>query len=147
VASAELRRDADRQHRGQLGAPEVVDVVVLGDDEALPFAVREQVDRAAQLQQNRSAVERELRGVLVRDVDRARRLSGGAMAELSAQRPGRDVRDDVDLLAGVLERALEREVVVRRDDQGLRGAGLAQHRRESRDEAVKLLWLRRLLEA
>ena len=51
-------------------------------------------------------------------------------------RPDGDVRDDVELLARVEERLLEREVVARRDDQLVRRAALAQQRRQRREEAV-----------
>jgi hypothetical protein len=39
-------RERDGNDRGQLGPAEVVDVVVLGDHEALPLALRERIDGA-----------------------------------------------------------------------------------------------------
>ena len=116
MAAPQLRGERDRNDGGELGAAEVVDVVVLGDDEALPLALRERVDRAVQLEQDRAPVERELGRVRVRDVDRARRLARRAVPEAAAVRPARHIGDDVDLLALVLERPLEGKVVVRRDD-------------------------------
>ena len=61
--------------------------------------------------------------------------------------PDRDVRHDVDLLPRLLERALEREVVPRRDDQLVRRAALAEQRRQRREEPMHRLWLEGLLEA
>jgi hypothetical protein len=49
--------------------------------------------------------------------------------ELAAQPAGGDVRDDVELLPGLLEGALEGEVVPRRDDELMRRGVLAQERR------------------
>ena len=61
--------------------------------------------------------------------------------------PGGDVGDDVDLLARLLERALEREVVVRRHDELVRRAALAQERRQLGEETMERAWLDRRLEA
>ena len=69
------------------------------------------------------------------------------MPELAAVRAGRDVRDDVELLARRVERPLEREVVAGRDHELVRRAPGAQHRRQAGEEAVHRLGLRRLLEA
>ena len=49
---------------------------------------------------------------------------------------GRDVDDDVELLARLLEGALEREVVVRRHDELVRGTALAQQGRKPREEPM-----------
>src|SRR4029453_15230737 len=114
VAAAKPRRERDGNDGRQLRATEVVDVVVLGDDEALPLALGQRVDRAVELEDDRASFEAELGGVRVGNVDRPRGLSGRAMPEATALRSGSDVRHDVDLLAGLLERALEREVVVGR---------------------------------
>ena len=76
MAPPQPRGERDRDDRGELGAAEVVDVVVLGDDEALPLALRERVDGAVQLEQDRPPLERELGRVRVRHVDRPRRLAG-----------------------------------------------------------------------
>ena len=80
MAPPQLRGEGDRDDRGQLRAPEVVDVVVLGDDEALPFPLGERVDGAVQLEQDRAALERELGRVRVRNVDRPRGLPRAAGA-------------------------------------------------------------------
>ena len=98
MAPAQPRRERDRDDGGQLGAAEVVDVVVLGDDEALPLALGQRIDGAVELEQDRPAVEAELGRVRVRDVDRAWRLVRRAMPEAAAMRAGRDVGDDVELL-------------------------------------------------
>ena len=52
-------------------------------------------------------------------------------------RPGSHVRDDVDLLSRVLERALEPEVVVRRHNQLVRRSLFAQQHREAGKEAME----------
>ena len=61
------------------------------------------------------------------------------MPEVALQRAGlRLVRDDVERLAGVLERALDQVVVVRgQDEQLLVGAALAQKRRQTREQPVE----------
>ena len=56
------------------------------------------------------------------------------MAELAAVPPDGEVRDDVELLAGVEEGALERQVVARGHDQLVRRAALAQQRRQGREQ-------------
>ena len=72
---------------------------------------------------------------------------GRPVPEAAAVRPCRDVGDDVELLARLLERALEREVVVRAHDQLVRRAPLAQERGELREEAVERRGLDGRLEA
>ena len=98
------------------GLREVVDVVVLADDEALPLALGAAVDAAVDLEDHRAPVEREL-GVGVRDLDDGRGAVGGDVQELAAVPPEREVGDDVELLARARERLLERVVEVRRHDQ------------------------------
>ena len=137
MAPPQLCRERDRDDRGQLGAAEVVDVVVLGDDEALPLALGQRIDRAVELEENRPALERELGRVRVRDVDRPRRLAGRSVPEPATMGPGGHVGHDVELLARILERALEREVVVRRDDELMRRAPLAKQRGEPGEKAVQ----------
>ena len=137
VATAEPRREGDRNDGGQLRSAEVVDVVVLGDDEALPFALRQRIDGSVKLQDDRAAVEAELGRVRVRYVDRPRGLPGWAMPEAAAMRAGRDVRDDVDLLAGLREGALERQVVVGRDDELVRRAPRTQDCRHACEETME----------
>ena len=58
------------------------------------------------------------------------------MTELAAVLPGREIGDDVELLACLEESALERQVVARRDDQLVRHVTLAKQRRQGREEAV-----------
>ncbi len=129
MAATELGRERHGYDGGQLRVPEVVDVVVLGDDEALPLALGERVDGSVELQQDRPALERELDRVRVRDVDRPGRLTGRAVPEAAALRARRNVRHDVELLARILERALEGEVVVRADDELVQRAAITEQRR------------------
>src|SRR5918996_3870978 len=68
------------------------------------------------------------------------------MPEAPPMLPRRDVRDDVELLARVLERTLEREVVVRADDELVRNAALAKNRRQLCEEPMEWARLRRGLE-
>ena len=147
MAPAQAGSERHRDDRRQLGTAEVVDVVVLGDHEALPLALGEWIDGAVELQDDRAAVEAQLRRIRVRNVDRPRRLTRRAVPEPTAMRPGRDVRDDVELLALLLEGPLEGEVVVRRHDELVRRAALAQERGEPGEEAVQRAWLDRRLEA
>src|SRR5262249_47114242 len=146
VAAAELRRQTDRYRPREVCATEVVDVVVLRDDEALPLALGVGVDRAPELQQHGAALQRKLRRVRVGDVDRAWRLAGRAMPEPAAMGTGRYVRDDVDLLPGLGERLLEREVVVGRDDERVGGAVLPRERRQRGQKPVQRSRLERRLE-
>ena len=87
MAPPELGGERYRNDRGELRAPEVVDVVVLGDDEALPLALGQRVDRAVELQENRPTLERELGRVGVRDVDRTRRLARRPVPESATMGP------------------------------------------------------------
>ena len=80
MAAAELRGERDRDGAADVAVREVVDVVVLGDDEALERARRRPVDAAVQLEDHRAALERELGRVRVRQVDpctRSRRAGRG----------------------------------------------------------------------
>ena len=103
MAPPQPRGERDGHAARQLGAAEVVDVVVLGDDEALPLALRQRIDRAVELEEDRAALERELGRVRVRDVDRTRRLAGRSVPEPATMRARGDVGNDVELLAGILE--------------------------------------------
>jgi hypothetical protein len=90
-----------------------------------------------QLQHHRALREREA-GVLVRQLDRHHLALGQAVPEAPLQRPGlRLVPDDVELLAGVGERALGQIVVVRREYDELRLAALAQQRGQAREQPVE----------
>ena len=101
------------------------------------FAFRERVDRSMQLQENRPPLKIELRRIRVRDVDRARRRTRRPMPEAPAVRARRDVGDDVELLISLFECTLEREVVVRRDDELVRRASLAEQRGQPSKEAME----------
>ena len=147
MAPPQLGGQRDGNDRGELRPAEVVDVVVLGDHEALPLALRERVDGAVELQKNRSPLEGQLGRIGVGDVDRPRRVGGWPVPEAPSVRPGSDVRDDVDLLPFVLECALEGEVVVRRHDQLVGCSVLAQACREACEEAVERAGLHGSLES
>src|SRR6266568_7597237 len=68
VAAAEHRRQPDRYTTRNVGAPEVVDVVVFCDDRAVAGVVA-CVHLATDLQDDRATLERELRRVRVRRID------------------------------------------------------------------------------
>src|SRR6185436_3651251 len=98
VAPPQLRGERNGNGPGDVALREVVDVVVLGDDEALPFTFRASVDLTVQLQDHRALFERQLRRVRVRQVDQTSGSVWADVTELPAVRPGGDVRDDVELL-------------------------------------------------
>src|SRR6185436_9486015 len=50
----------ERYGRRDVRAAQVVDVIVLGDDEALPLALRERVDGAMELEEDGAPIEGEL---------------------------------------------------------------------------------------
>ena len=114
VAPSQLRCERDRNGTGHVALREVVDVVVLGDDEAFPFTVRASINLAVQLQDHRALFERQLCRVRVRQVDQTPCSVRADVTELPAVRSGCDVRDDVELFAGVEKGCLERKVVARR---------------------------------
>ena len=58
------------------------------------------------------------------------------VTEAAAMATRRDVRDDVELLAGLEQRLFEREVVARRHEQLVRCAALAQQRWQRGKEPV-----------
>src|SRR4029079_19385776 len=68
--------------------------------------------------------------------DRRRRAVGREVAEAAAVQARRDVRDDVELLARLEQRLLERQVEARGHDQLVRRAVRAQLRRQRGEEAV-----------
>ena len=105
------------------------------------------IDGAVELEEDGPAVEGELGGVGVRNVDRSGHLARRAVPEVPTMLPGGDVRDDVDLLARLLERPLEREVVVRAHDKLMRCASLPKLSRELGEEAMQRARLDRRLEA
>ena len=61
----------------------------------------------------------------------------GDVQELAAVAPRRDVGDDVKLLSGVAERALERLVEEGRDDQLMGQPACAQDRGQRREQRVR----------
>ena len=143
VAEEQEVAPAKTARRGRLGPPrslraaEVVDVVVLGDDEALPLAFGE-----------RSTARSSSRTIVRRSRTAPSRTCSGRRSGAEAPPGGRcqkrprcgsdgDVGDDVDCLTRLLEGAFEREVVVRRHDELVRRTMRAQERRESREKTVK----------
>src|SRR6266511_1991180 len=90
VAAAELGDEADRNDSGQFGRREEVDVVVLADDEALPFPLGSAVDLAVDLEDHRAALGNEV-NVRVRDVDERDRPLGRDVQELACVTAGADV--------------------------------------------------------
>src|SRR5580765_852959 len=121
MAATELGREAHRDNARDIRLREVVDVIVLGDDEALPLALRAPVDLAVQLQDHGPALERKV-DVGVREVDQPWLGVRRQVAELSAVAPAGEIGDDVELLPRVREGALERNVVARGDDELVRRA-------------------------
>ena len=110
VAAAEPRREVDGQTPPSACLGEVVDVVVLADDEALTLAVGAGRPRRGSCRIDRPLLERYATYAFGTSIDaRARRRP--AVQELPAVAPDREVRDDVERLASVVERALERAVV------------------------------------
>ena len=91
VAAAESRGEGDGNSRCDVGAAEVVDVVVLRDHEALPLPLRERIDRAVQLEQDRAPLERRARWrtCSARRSDVAPRSAAGARTSLDWARPRR----------------------------------------------------------
>src|SRR5262249_55184936 len=97
VAPPQSRSDRDRHDDRDLGLREMVDVIVLADDEALPFALGSHVDAAVELEDHGAALERKA-GVRVRDLDDLCRSVSADMDELAAIPAERDVRHDVVIL-------------------------------------------------
>ena len=125
VASSQPGVEDDRDHGLEVAGARVVDVVVLGHDEALPGAVGAGVGQAPKAEEYRPPLQREV-CVGVRHVHRARLGSRRRVEEPAAQRPLGDVGDDVQLLARVGERALDAAVERGRHDDLVRSAALAQ---------------------
>ena len=117
MAAAQLRRERHGNGARKVGLGEVVDVVVLGDDEALPLTFGSAVDLTVELQDHAAAFEREFGRIEVRQIDQRSVAAGIDMTELPARGPCRQVGDDVELLARRQERAFECEVVARGDEQ------------------------------
>ncbi len=92
--------------------------------------LRARIGDAAEAEQDRAPLQREVR-IGVRDVDRAGLGPRRRVDEPPSRRAVGDVRDDVELLPRVRERELDAAVERRRDDQLVRGAALAQERRET----------------
>src|SRR5207247_3666333 len=122
-----LRRERHRHSASDVAPREVVDVVVLGDDEAFPLSLDTAVDLAVQLENDGPLLERQLRRVGVRQVDEPTGPVRADVTELAPVRPRSDVRHDIKFLTGLEEGRLEGEVVARGYEQLMRNTTLAQH--------------------
>ena len=116
VAAPELRDERDGHEAADISLCEVVDVVVLGDRKAFPLAIGLAVDLAEQSQDDGSLIQRNP-GVRVRDLDDRRLAVARDVQEATLVTPAGNVRDDVDVLARIRERPLERKVEIRRQHE------------------------------
>src|SRR5205823_4618491 len=105
---------------------EVVDVVVLGHDEALPLPRSRPLDLSVELEDHRVAVERELGRVRVRLLDQPAGPVGTDVAEATTIPAGGEIRDDLERFTGLFERPLESGVVARRHEELVRRAALPE---------------------
>ena len=119
MAAAEPGRDLHGHRARGLHSGEIVVVVGLADGEALELARRPVVDVAMDLEQHAPLLERQPR-IGVRLLDDDRLTVRADVQELAAIAPGREVDDDVELLACVRERPLDTRVEGGRHDQLLR---------------------------
>src|SRR5215204_2083284 len=141
VAPLQLHHELRRNEARDVRPGQVIDVVVLRDDVAVAVAT-EAVDGTVKLQDHRTVVERDL-DVLVRALDYTR--TGGVLAGRDVPEPATmlaslgHVPEKVIRLVNLLERALERVVVVRRNDELVRrrGTAFAHRRREPREKTVQ----------
>src|SRR5690349_22207738 len=133
MASPQLRCERNRNRSADVAAREITDVVVLGHDEALVLTV---LQPSAQPQDDRAPFERELGRIRVRSVDDVRLAIRLAVAETPPVAPRREVRDDVELLAFVQQRLLERDVVPRRHEELVRQAASTQASRQRGEETM-----------
>ena len=120
---------------GDLRLRQVVDVIVLAHDEALPFAIGVHVDAAVDLENDRPALERQI-GVRVRHLDDCCRPVRPQVQELAAVTAESDVPHDVTLLPCLVERPFEAIVEVRRHDQLVRLAVRPQETGDPGERAV-----------
>src|SRR5581483_6748133 len=134
VRPAQPRGERDRQPARGVG---VVDEVVLRHGEALPGPLGRGVDPALEMEHGGTSLEGELARVGVRALDRRRVAAGCDVAEAAAVPARGEVADGVELLAGLRERPLERELVAGRDEERLARLPLAQACRQRREEAVE----------
>jgi hypothetical protein len=92
VAAPQLCAQRNRDNARDLGLRKVLDVVVLGDDEALPLALFGAAsDLAVELEDDRAAVERELGRIRVRHLDQRSGSVRCDVAELAAVPAGGEV--------------------------------------------------------
>src|SRR5882724_4017521 len=117
VAAPQLGCECDGHRTRDVAPGEVVDVVILGDDEALPLALRAAIDLAVELENHGALLERQLGRVSIREVDQPACAVWADVTELAAIRTRGNVGDDVERLAGLEEGGFEPEVVARRHEQ------------------------------
>ena len=117
MALAQLGGQRHRHQVRQLGARQVVDVVIFGDDVAVGFAVGDGALTAPWIFRMIVRCSSDRSPVLVGDVDHAGCPVRLRVQELAARVAVRDVRHQVERLAGRRERPLEQVVVVGGDDQ------------------------------
>ena len=135
MAAADPCREADGKQGRGLGLREVVDVVVLAHHVAVAHAVGQLVRAAVEPEDHRPLRRGEPR-LEIRFVDHPRRSAVRDVQELPAVAADRHVRDDVELLARVGERTLERAVVAGCQQQLAGQATGAQEQRKSRKRPV-----------
>src|SRR6266571_2802734 len=136
MATPELGCQRHGDGAGEIRLREIVDVVVLRDDEALPLTVWTAVNLSMELEDDGAPLQGKLGGVGVRQIDEPATSLRRDVAELASSRARRNVGDDVEFFTRFEERGLEREVVARRHDQLVRHPTLAQNRRDRREESV-----------
>ncbi len=136
VARLHLRHQRERNLVADVRAGEVVDVAVLGEDVAVALDVAA-VDRTVQLQDRPAAPRAPARCTCSasRSASSSRRAGD---AEASLARAGLClVPDDVELLAGLVERTLDEVVVVRGQYEQLLAVRARAERRKAREQPVK----------
>ncbi len=136
MAASQLCCERNGNSAGKIRLREVVDVVVLGDDEALPLPVGSAIDLAVQLQDHRSLIQRQLGGIRVRYLDQPPTAIRSDVAELPAPRPRGQVGHDIELLPRFEECCLQCDVVARRHDQLMWHAALPQDGGSGGEEPV-----------
>src|SRR5215831_18280429 len=117
MAAAQLHSQHNGHEVLDLGVRQVVDVVVLGDDVAIPLGLGPStVDGSMDLEDHSLLARPELL-VLVWDLDQGRLTLGGPMHEFPTVIAVGNVTHEVEALARLAESPFQCIVIVRRDDQ------------------------------
>ena len=119
VAPSQLCDEGHRDEARDVCLRQIVDVIVLGDCEALPLALRVSVDLTEELEDHAPLPHGETR-IRVRHVHDDRIAIGGHVQESALVTPRCDVGDDVDLLSCLGASSLQREIEVRCEHEGAR---------------------------